>query len=144
MGNEIILNAYGVAFGISVLLCIGWIAIYILGWIWAWTWSWIDDSDCPERNPIIDRVMKIMGFKVANASRCWRYIGIVDEWGVQSDGAIGFFAPLLILAFTPFAIVLYQFTLAIFCLYLIARLARFARRNKKLFDKHIKDPSAHK
>jgi hypothetical protein len=36
--------------------------------------------------------------------------------------------------------------LALFCIALlaVAHVSRFARRHKKLFDKHVKDPEAHK
>lgn len=137
------------ATAIGILLSLGWVALYIFGWIWAWAWAWIDDADSPERNPIIDWSMGILGFMVASRERCWAYVGEGDEWsGRVSDGAIGFFAPMLILFLGPIILALsflfYPVTLTIFCLYLIARLARFARRHKKLFDKHIKDPEAHK
>jgi hypothetical protein len=39
---------------------------------------------------------------------------------------------------------LYPLTLTGATLCLVAFLARFARRHKKLFDKHLKDPEAHK
>jgi hypothetical protein len=135
------------ATALGLLLSLGWVCVYILGWVWAWTWAWIDDSNRPERNPVIDRSMKVFGFN-PKQNRVWKYYDHDQEWGEGSDGAIGFFAPLVILFLAPlvmaFSFLFYPVTLTIFCLYLIARLARFARRHKKLFDKHIKDPEAHK
>lgn len=147
MNNEI--TTFGIAGGLGVLLAGGWVALYFLSWIWAWIWAWIDDSEIPHNNPLILQVMKLMGYKSSYGCRIFEYI--CTRKGKEekvSDGICGFFYPFLALLILPvttiLAYVLYPATIGIFCIYLIARLARFARRHKKLFDKHIKDPQAHK
>lgn len=66
----------------------------------------------------------------------------------RSDGHIGFFAPILISIVAPSLLLLsfdlYPVTVCGLTLFAVAHLARFARRHKKLFDKHIADPNAHK
>ena len=132
----------GAAFGFGIILGAGWIAAYFLSWCWAWAWAWVDDSQAPSNNPLINKAMKVMGWKDGN----WIYRYLKD--GEGSDGERGFLFPLLALILVPpfvaSAIAVYPVTLAVFLAYLIARLARFARRHKKLFDKHLKDPEAHK
>jgi hypothetical protein len=129
------------AFGLGLLLGLGWCALYVLSWAWSWSWAWIDDSEAPKANPLISFVMRRMGW--ADGDRWFRF-----RKGDQiSDGASGFFYPLLALLFGPalavLAVTIYPATLAALTLFLLARLARFARRHKKLFDKHIVDPNAH-
>lgn len=53
---------------------------------------------------------------------------------------IAFWVPLSIYL----VVKLYALALFVASLVAIAFVARFARRHKKLFDKHIKDPEAHK
>lgn len=135
---------FGLAVGLGLLLGLGWVALYVLSWVWAWSWAWIDDSKAPKANPLISFVMRRMGWKELDGG-CFVYEKGCHEW---SDGASGFFYPLLALLFLPTlavtAVTFYPVTLAAVTLLLMARLARFARRHKKLFDKHIKDPDAHK
>ena len=136
------LGLFGPAFGLGLLLGLGWCALYVLSWAWSWSWAWIDDSEAPTANHLISFVMRRMGW--SDGDRWFRF-----RKGDQiSDGASGFFYPLLTLVFAPtlavLAVKIYPATLAALTLFLMARLARFARRHKKLFDKHIKDPDAHK
>lgn len=136
------LRIIGAASGFGIILGAGWIAAYFLGWCWAWTWAWIDDSKAPDKNPLINKSMKLMGWKRGN----WLYKYMKD--GEGSDGGRGFFFPLLAFVFGPpvaaSAVAIYPVTLSIVLAYFIALIARFARRQKKLFDKHLKDPEAHK
>lgn len=133
------------AFGLGVLLGLVWVAAYGLGWVWAWTWAWIDDRKTPSQNPLIEFAMAKMGWEKAHNRSIFIYRKGSDGC---SDGACGFFYPLVAIAVAPASItlmiLLYPLTLSIFLACLLARLARFARRHKKLFDKHIKDPDAHK
>jgi hypothetical protein len=139
------INPFAIAGVIGILLAVFWIAANILGWIWSGCWAWIDDSEAPEVGPINRLSMKLIGFEY-KTDRLWKYY--TDGEDDASDGVIGFFLPLLAMLISPLvftlAFFLYPLTLSIFGLYLTARLARFARRHKKLFDKHIKDPEAHK
>lgn len=133
------------AFGIGLLLSASWVALYVLSWGWARTWAWIDDTEAPKNNPLIQMIM----FRNGWVTNTCRYSSFAYERGSShSDGAEAFFWPLLALFCGPMLAViafkLYPVTLAAVTLYFLARLARFARRHKKLFDKHIKDPDAHK
>jgi hypothetical protein len=136
------LRIIGAAFGFGIILGAGWIAAYFLSWCWAWTWAWVDDSKAPKKNPLINLAMSRMGW--GEGDWLWSY----KKGSHNSDGGRGFFFPLIALILLPpfisSAIAVYPITLAVFLAYLIARLARFARRHKKLFDKHLKDPEAHK
>jgi len=142
MEHEI--TPFGFAGGIGILLALGWIAINILCWIWNWTWAWIDDSEPEKSGAIINFLALSRGFKAHKSE----YLKYKSECGDYSNGWVEFFAPMLLLLIGPviflIAFLLYPLTLSIFGLYLTARLARFSRRHKKLFDKHLKDPDAHK
>lgn len=133
---------FGLAFGLGLLLGLGWVALYIFSWAWAWSWAWIDDAKAPRTNPLIKFVMHLRGYD--DGDWVWKF----RKGDKKSDGESGFFYPLLALLVGPLfvvtAVTIYPVTLAALTLFLLARLARFARRHKKLFDKHIKDPDAHK
>jgi hypothetical protein len=130
--------AGALGFGLGFL----WIAAYFLSGLWAGVWAWIDDSKAPEANPLIANVMKRMGW--IESERLWGY----EKGSLRSDGECAFFYPLIGLFVAPTAaalmVWLYPLTIAGALAYFVARLARFARRHKKLFDKHLKDPEAHK
>lgn len=134
----------GAAGGFGVILGAAWVAAYVFSWIWAWAWAWIDDAETPGKNPLIDYVMRKMGWVSPRRYSSFLYTKKEDF----SDGACGFFYPLIAIATAPAAItlliLLYPLTLSALLAVLLARLARFARRHKKLFDKHLKDPDAHK
>lgn len=133
---------FGLAAGLGLLLGLGWVALYFLSWAWAWSWAWIDDAKPPKSNPLISFSMRCMGWEICD------YLWKFKKGDLKSDGECGFFFPLLALIFGPtlavLAVTIYPVTLAAVTLLLLARLARFARRHKKLFDKHVKDPGAHK
>lgn len=137
--------ALGLAFAIGLLLSVGWVALYFLSWGWARTWAWIDDTEAPKNNPMIKSIMFRMGW--VESTNKWTSFSYEKGKG-SSDGAEAFFWPLIIVFLGPMLAViafkLYPVTLTAVTLYLLARLARFARRHKKLFDKHINDPAAHK
>lgn len=130
------------AFVFGLLLGSGWIAAYLASWVGSWIWAWVDDSEAPKKNPLITRSMHLMGW--GEGDWLWQY----KKGEATSDGAVGFLFPMLALIATPpliaLSVALYPLTLSIALAFLTARLARFARRHKKLFDKHLKDPEAHK
>lgn len=138
------INPFAIAGVLSVLLAFGWTAINILCWIWSWIWAWIDDAEAPKSGAIIHFLVMQRGFKEHDGFH-FKY---KSDDGDYSDGWLEFFLPMVILVLAPpvllLSFLLWPLTLSIFGLYLTARLARFARRHKKLFDKHIKDPEAHK
>lgn len=142
MEHEI--SPFALAATIGTILSSVWMCAYLLSWIWAWAWAWVDDAKTPERSPLIDATMRFFGYEI-DGERSWYRAYIKNGRG--TDGSFGFFAPNFILFFAPLIMVAsflyYPVTIGAFCLYLTARLGRFARR-QKLFDKHIKDPEAHK
>lgn len=129
----------------GMLLVLFWIALILLGAAWNAAWNWIDDYEQPRKNnPVIRVAMLMLGYKLRDCD----YFPYVSASGGDSEGAPGVGIPMLILFCAPFAILicifLYEIPLTLISLYLIARVARFSRRHKKLFDKHLKDPAAHK
>jgi len=126
---------------LGVTLAIGWAALNILGCVWDWTWAWIDDSRDKATNPFIRGVAKIMGYKYRG--RGYSNAFYHDKDDVASDGAVMFFLPAVLLIFIPFAVLMYEITLAVVSAIALAHLARYARRHKKVFDKHVEDKDAH-
>lgn len=146
---------FACAGGLGVLLGLSWIGLYLLCWVWCWAWAWIDDCDTPSHNPLVAKVMELMGYE--KDSGVWAYKKIKEKVELkfstytsfyESDGERGFFYPLIVFLVGPsiclIAFVLYPLTIGVVTAFALAHLARFARRHKKLFDKHIKDPDAHK
>lgn len=115
-------------------------------------WAWVDDSKQVGYNVLFGWVVG----KCFNLRR--------DRWGeyrwesgegnrvADGDGfdltMFWIFCFLLPLAFLPALIVFFMFNyeiaIALLTLYTIAHLARYSRRHKKVFDKHVSDPKAHK
>lgn len=144
---ELNVKPEGVALVIGALLAIAWMASIIGSKVWQMTWNWIDDDDSRvEYNPLVFAVMKRLGYTRDRDSACYPYQN--SDGKKISDGSTAVFLPFFLLFVSPLAIVigfrLYPLVIAAITLFLIARLARFARRHKKLFDKHLKDPAAHK
>ncbi|HDS0956592.1 hypothetical protein [Pseudomonas sp.] len=139
-------NYFALACGLGLLLGLAWFALYLLSWAWVWSWAWMDDSKPPKRNPLIEAVNKYRGLEPGQGI-CCKY-GYQGKDGERKDGEGGFFYPFLALALGPLALLvafkLYPVVLAAATALAVAHVARFARRHKKLFDKHIKDPEAHK
>lgn len=127
-----------------------WIAMYMLVNLGRAAWNWIDDNERPvPRNPIITWLMPRLGYRIDEERLKYGSSYIWEKEGKgSSSGDIAVFMPMFLLFWAPSAIFvglwLYPLTLAAITLFLIACVARFARRHKKLFDKHLKDPQAHK
>lgn len=134
--------------GAALALC--WIVICLLAKFGSQAWNWIDDNEQPIRvNPVFSWIMLRLGYKPAReVSPYSAYTWKTEDGKKESNGEIAFFMPLLILLFCPTAIYiglwLYPVTLAAITIFLVGYLARFARRHRKLFDKHLKDPDAHR
>lgn len=148
-------NAFHISVGLGVILAAGWIASLLLCGIWNRAWAWIDDSKPSSHNAMVAKVMQWLGYQKDDGSYGYTKVKEVVQLtrGTHtsykySDGGEGFFYPLIILFAGPtiilLAIAIYPVTIGIATAFALARLARFARRHKKLFDKHIKDPDAHK
>ena len=139
-------NNFSAAGLLGLLLGLAWFALYVLSWAWVWIWAWMDDSKSSKRNPLIKKVNKWRGLEPGGGV-CAKH-GYEDKDGNKKDGEGGFFYPFLALLFGPTALLLmfmlYPLTLSVVTGFAIAHLARFARRHKKLFDKHLKNPEAHK
>lgn len=121
-------------------------AIFILAEAWLYIWAWIDESPKSNFNPFNAFVMSVFfGYKVTSPTN--RYYYCKKEIRTSIDGDKGviatsiFFAifPLIVIAtiYNPMVLVVLGSLIA------LSYLARYARRNKKLFDKHIKDKNAH-
>ena len=146
------MNEYEIAFTIGGCITVLWVVAYLSCWAGQWVWAWIDDSKTGGNNAILQWVMAKQGWKKTDSSGgCWAYYKGKDYWdnnAVKSDGAVIFFPVAVLLGFSPVialsAFKVYPIALTIGVLIGIAFLARFARRNKKMFDAHVEDKDAHK
>lgn len=104
-------------------------------------WLWVDDGKTDAPFPMTLLIAKVLGYQHGSGYQFYKGCRTKDSCDLLGMVALMFLAgPLAIyLAFQFYPIVL---SLAL--LYAIAHTARFARRHKKLFDEHVKDPKAHK
>jgi len=124
-------------------LSAAWVAIYIFSWLVMWAWAWVDDKKADNANVILSFIM----IRLFNFDKAEYGYFIYQKGAERSDGVIAFnvsllcffLAPILITALIDFN----QVTLFIVATVLLAFLARYTRRHKKLFDLHIKDKAAH-
>lgn len=128
------------AFALGSGLVILWFLLLVIARIWVSVWAWIDDSKPSSKNPITRRVMRLLGYEEDGCA--WAYRNPATR--EVSDGEIGTFLPACALFLAPFALLLYPITIGVMTAFALAHIARFTRRHKKLFDKHLKDPDAHK
>lgn len=120
------------------------IGAVLLGLAWRKALAWIDDAEAG-RNPVLEFMARLRGWTPytteGNGYQWWK-----DKKGsTQTEVLLPFlglffFSPLAVFL----AIKLYPVVMAAMTLVAVAFVARFARRHKKLFDKHLKDPEAHK
>jgi hypothetical protein len=140
---------------VGFFLAVAWIFLCFLGNCYVRIFHWIDDGESPiKHNPIEAFVMKILGYKSLPSRNLWKYVRTgtegndydIDEY--SSDGGAAWGVPSLILFFSPLVIyltvILYPVAITLFVIFVFAYMARFARRHHKLFQKHLKDPEAHK
>lgn len=142
---EVVTSPFFIAFGLGLILAAGWFATVIGAGVWVRVWAWIDDAKPPKENPMIRLVMRLRGYEEDTEKwSAYKY----RKGEKKSDGDFATLLPMAAALVAPSAFLaafyLYPLTLTVITLYLMARLARFARRHKKLFDKHIADPNAHK
>jgi hypothetical protein len=114
------------------------------GLVWSKAWAWIDDSE-PGRNPVNDMLARLRGW-TPYTTESGSYFWWKDKKGeTKCDVIFAYaFTTLLLPLATFLSIKFYPLLLTVLTLLLLAYVARFARRHKKLFDKHLKDPEAHK
>ena len=127
----------------SFLLPIAWLAFLAIISVCCMVWDWIDDKESFTKNPVIKFFMLKMGFPVSKASSS-RIFVYEKDGNDLTDGGRVILGGALIFAIIPTAIYLYEISMIFIVSALLALLARFARRSKKMFDLHIKDKDAHK
>jgi hypothetical protein len=163
------MNEYQIASIVGGVIAVGWFVAYVLCWLGQWAWAWVDDSEVGKRNWLASKINfskwkypvylysesfengdKPHGYakdKKYNNTKCGGLREGVDyKYGFNTYGGIisTTFITSLIPMFAVISFNLYPVTLAFLCVALIAWVARFSRRHKKLFDKHIVDKDAHK
>lgn len=120
-------------FALGVVLVVFWILLLVASEIIQHSWAWIDDEEASRYNFIVKILTRMLGYKG-------------DEWSCP-DGGVVVCITSCVLLFTPmaiaFSIAIYPVVLSIVVMVILAHVARFAKRHKKLFDKHIGDKSAH-
>lgn len=146
------LNEYEMA-GLSTIILIIITVVGILSIsIYNQAWAWIDDKEETDRNFIISKLYDTGDWKYYGGY--WRYYKgnsykeRTDQCDTVEEGINRVMVLTYLLLFTPISILLlakiYIITLTLLLLGVIAYLTRFARRHKKLFDKHVVDKEAHK
>lgn len=104
-------------------------------------WLWVDDAKTDAPYPMTLLIAKVRGYQHSEGIRFYKGCRTIDSSDLLATVALMFLCgPLAIYLSFQF----YPVVLAAALLYAIAHTARFARRHKKLFDEHVKDPKAHK
>ena len=103
---------------------------------------WVDDRKAEGPFPMTVLIAKLWGYKHRDGIYFEKKgHGDKDSMDLLGCTAIGIvFLPLAI----NLSIKFYPVVMSLALLYGLAHTARFARRHKKLFDEHVKDPEAHK
>lgn len=166
------MSEYEIA-GIMCVAILGtWGVAYISSWVVQLSWAWIDDSEVSENNWLVDKVPKLSNWKypVYNGfgddleNRGFSVFGYAKDIKFKKKSVHGLkhgvdyiycfevnFYKMIVILFTSVSpllvlvsIKLYPLVIGICTLMLVGYLARFSRRTKKLFDKHVVDKNAHK
>ena len=141
------MNEYQIAGYAWIGIIIFWYLAYILSWVVQWAWAWIDDSEIGKNNALIKKIASYMGYEETESRYSFNAYDHKSS-GSSSDGVWQFHLFVLITGIIPLTIVLsinfYPVALSLVTLTIIAHIARFSRRHKKIFDEHVKDKSAHK
>jgi len=168
------MNEYEIAFYCGLGLSAFCIIAYVLSWVVQWAWAWIDDGKASKKNWIASKTIfskwkypvhndygDALERKAKTNADGWGYakdkkhthksvhnlkhgIDYLYDW--QISGRYFW----LVLGMIPLPVVavlmydVYPITLTIGVLIVLAYLARFSRRHKKIFDEHVKDKGAHK
>ena len=138
------MNEYEIAGVIGGALALAWVAGLIFSRGGQRAWAWVDDAKAAKNNPLLVFVAKCFGYECDGSSyHQYRHHTRRDSLGAD----IFFWWPMLALAALPMTLLvmlnLYPITLMAAGAYLMAQLARYSRRHKKAFDKHVDDKVAH-
>lgn len=119
---------------VSVLLVIGYLALYVLVEVAQRLWLWIDDEkDHPVINQINRGILRLAGYKVEVKVSEYgsKYIKYLDSKGQEAyEGPTALYT-LIACSLIPWAFYFYPVTLAGVACFLLARLARKVRRARK-------------
>lgn len=134
------------------LLAIGiYLLVILLGMFSTWLWNFIDDFDKPLRQNMVVRFgMRVIGFEPHPTPTSLRtgYQRIGSTSGEEYDSDNFIWVGGFLVFGTPAAIAVTkaysQFVLSIAICVAVVFMARFMRRHKKLFDRHVADKDAHK
>lgn len=127
-------------FGLALLFCL----LIALSYYLQCAWKWInDDPSRPRHNVVLMWMVKPFGFS-PRKDKGYEKPGKHKEY----DGFDVFWYPAVALILTPVTIAFtwffYPITIAICLLFIMAHMARFGLRMKKVMQKHMADPDAHK
>lgn len=136
----------------SIIVMLGFWGIMFLGTLSTWAWNFVDDNEKPIRQNILTRFfMDKLGYEpykgdTFSLRSSFQRKGDTEGKRVDSDL---FILPLYAMAIlSPYAIAIFRLYPSILislgiCVAVLF-MARFMRRHKKLFDKHVMDKDAHK
>lgn len=124
------------------------VALFVTFYFAAWfshmvrkAWLWVDDSKTDAPYPMTLLIAKVLGYQHSSGYQFYKGRKTKDSCDLLGMAALTLLGgPLAVYLSFKF----YPVVLAAGLLYAIAHTARFARRHKKLFDEHVKDPKAHK
>lgn len=105
--------------------------------------AWVDDKKYKGRNPLFLLMARAWGYKPKKGCDYAYTNGAKEKYTADLVG-ISLIVIVLAAPITYLAVKFYEIPMGLALLYAIAHTARFARRHKKLFDEHVKDPEAHK
>ena len=151
--------------------CFLWIAAVSAFQLWAWLWAWVDDSEKSKKNALLVFVGTIGIQKTVNlkelvdktcSSRSQAEDRLIMYYGYERNARLGrevddrlvpysvrnpaavFFAVLTLVYLTVVSVYYIQFSIWIISTVALLYMARFGRRQQKLFNEHVKDKEAHK
>lgn len=137
-----------VAFGCTIV----WLVAPITGFFWSWIWSWIDDAKMG-KNPVVNSSIFTSEVKWKRVDKVWRYQGYALGWEVavtdqesrtkEGETVQIYIGVLPLIWVLAIGVYFYQVSVWFLLAAAILFLARFGRRNQKLFNTHIKDKDAH-
>lgn len=147
MNESMAEHRFALAVAMGVLLAILFALVLLAASIWKLVWNWIDEGESPiKRNQIVEWLYRRAGYEPAD-----KYSGgykFINKKGRFTNGEPAWMLPFVGLLLGPTIVltlfVLYEVTLAVVVLYVVAHTARFARRTSKALNKHAADPHAHK
>lgn len=167
------MNEYEISLVCGGAILLAWIAAYIVSWGAQCAWAFIDDSKVNDSNWLESKInfskykyplhnkhgegleraikegQKPFAYSKNKDDTNKRYQEVDDKDKKYTFNTYGgMWSVVLVTSLIPFFVVLsfnfYSITLFITSSFAIAYLSRFARRSKKLFDKHVNSKEIHK